>query len=68
MQYRWEEIDQLAEILEAEAAGQPIDIERARSLAHKLTELCPDIARTMHLVIDRVNQSAEQSAGQSAAA
>jgi len=61
MQYRWEEIDQLAEILEAEAAGQPIDVELARSLAEKLTELCPDIARTMHLVIDRVGGTAAKA-------
>lgn len=53
MQYRWEEIDQLAEILEAEAAGQPIDMARARALAQRLTELCPDIARTMTMVIER---------------
>lgn len=62
MQYRWEEIDQLAEILEAEAAGQPIDVEKACTLAQKLTELCPDIARTMRLVIDRVNGPAAEAA------
>lgn len=53
MQYRWEEIDQLAEILEAEAAGHPVDVNRARELAERLIRLCPDIARTMNRVVDR---------------
>lgn len=53
MKYRWEEIDQLAEILEAEAAGHPIDVEHARSLAAQLSELCPDIALTMRRVVER---------------
>ena len=54
MQYRWEEIDQLAEILEAEAAGHSFDTQMARQLAERLTELCPNIALTMRRVIDRV--------------
>ena len=58
MQYRWEEIDLLAELLEAEAAGQPIDHGQARDLAERLTELCPDIARTMRRVVDRCSQTA----------
>jgi hypothetical protein len=62
MQYRWEEIDQLAEILEAEAAGKPFDMERARQLAHRLTELCPDIARTMNMVIARVDRHSQVAA------
>lgn len=53
MQYRWEEIDQLTEILEAEAAGHPVDEAKARDLAERLTRLCPEIARTMKLVIER---------------
>lgn len=62
MQYRWEEIDQLTEILEAEAAGQPFDLDLARTLAERLTELCPDIARTMRLVMERVSRSAAVAA------
>lgn len=62
MQYRWEEIDQLAEILEAEAAGRSIDQSLARELAERLTELCPDIARTMRRIIDRVSQPATAAA------
>ena len=54
MQYRWEEIDQLAEILEAEVAGLPVDADLARDLAKRLTHLCPDIARTMNMVIERL--------------
>lgn len=53
MKYRWEEIDQLAEILEAEAAGRPVDYQQARSLAERLVTLCPDIARTMNLAAER---------------
>lgn len=54
MQYRWEEIDQLAEILEAEVAGLPINVDLARDLAARLTHLCPDIALTMKRVIERL--------------
>lgn len=53
MKYRWEEIDQLAEILEAEAAGRPVDYRQARNLAERLVTLCPDIARTMNLAAER---------------
>jgi hypothetical protein len=56
MQYRWEEIDQLAEILEAEAAGHPVDLDRARDLAEKLTQLCPDIAGTMSRAMERFSR------------
>ena len=60
MQYRWEEIDQLAEILEAEVAGLPINVDLARDLAQRLTHLCPDIARTMNRVVERLGN--QQSA------
>jgi hypothetical protein len=53
MKYRWEEIDRLAELLEAEAAGESFDQDLARDLAERLTELCPDIALTMSRVVDR---------------
>ncbi|MBI3445586.1 MAG: hypothetical protein HY055_09555 [Magnetospirillum sp.] len=53
MQYRWEEIDQLADILEAEAAGHKVDEAKARDLAERLIGLCPDIARTMSRVVER---------------
>ena len=63
MKYRWEEIDQLAEILEAEVAGLPINVDLARDLAQRLTHLCPDIARTMSRVIERFStQSAAVAA------
>jgi len=62
MQYRWEEIDQLAEILEAEAAGQSFDQNLARQLAERLTELCPDIALTMRRVMDRTTLPATSAA------
>ena len=60
MQYRWEEIDQLAEILEAEVVGLPINADLARDLAERLTHLCPDIALTMNRVMERF--SGRQSA------
>ncbi len=56
MQYRWDEIDQLATILEAEASGCAVDTARARDLAHRLMEVCPDIAGTMRRVIERYAQ------------
>jgi hypothetical protein len=55
MQYSWEEIDQLATILEAEAAGRDVDVERARQLAGQLARTCPDIAATMTRIINRMS-------------
>jgi hypothetical protein len=62
MQYRWEEIDQLAAILEAEAAGHPVDVNRARELAERLIRLCPDIAKTMNRVVERFGPQAATAA------
>ncbi|KIL96994.1 hypothetical protein CCC_01787 [Paramagnetospirillum magnetotacticum MS-1] len=62
MLYRWEEIDQLAEILEAEVAGHPVDTDRARELAERLVRLCPDIAKTMSRVIERFAPEASATA------
>ncbi len=62
MQYRWEEIDQLTEILEAEVAGHPVDTDRARELAERLTRLCPDIAKTMSRVVERFGSEAATAA------
>lgn len=62
MKYRWEEIDQLAEILEAEAAGHPVDSNRALELAERLVALCPDIARTMKRVVERFAPQAAEAA------
>ncbi|CAA7616712.1 conserved hypothetical protein [Candidatus Terasakiella magnetica] len=62
MRYRWDEIDQLATILEAEAAGQPVNSEAARELATRLRDLCPDIARTMSMVAERFELTANSVA------
>lgn len=62
MRYRWDEIDQLATILEAEAAGQPVNSEIARELATRLKDLCPDIARTMSMVAERFELTANSVA------
>ncbi|WP_239988777.1 hypothetical protein [Paramagnetospirillum kuznetsovii] len=62
MQYRYEEIDQLAKILEAEAAGHRIEVDRALSLAARLSQLCPDISRSMSLVIERFDRRSQPRA------
>ncbi len=54
MDYSWDEIDQLAEVLEAELAGHRIDPVTTRNLALRLAELCPDIQATMALVAQRM--------------
>jgi len=51
--YNWEEIDELAEILESEAMGQSVNAGKACELAHRLIELCPEIACSMRLILSR---------------
>lgn len=53
MNYTWAEVDQLTEILEAEAAGEMIDTGKACDLAQRLAELCPEIACSMRQIITR---------------
>lgn len=50
MKYTWDEIDQLAAILEAELAGKPVDRQEADRLAARLGEICPSIAKTMDMI------------------
>lgn len=54
MDYSWKEIDRLAEVLEAELAGQKIDPITARELALRLAELCPEIQASMVQVAKRM--------------
>lgn len=54
MEYSWAEIDQLAEILEAELVGERIDQGAARNLALRLAALCPEIQASMALVAKRM--------------
>ncbi|TAN70267.1 MAG: hypothetical protein EPN20_05800 [Magnetospirillum sp.] len=61
MDYSWEEIDQLAAMLEAELAGRRIDHVAARDLALRVAELCPDIQTTMGLVARRMAGCVEVS-------
>jgi len=51
--HSWEEIDELAEILESEAAGNAVNTGKARELAGRLIELCPEIACSMRLILSR---------------
>lgn len=54
MKYRWEEIELLIDLLEAEVQGRPIDRAEASRLAAKLAQLCPEIAGTMGRVNSRM--------------
>jgi len=53
----WEEIEQFTRILEAEAAGHPVDADHAASLARTLAHHYPAIARSMHLAIERLERN-----------
>ena len=54
MDYSWDEIDLLADLLEAELAGCTINRPVVRALALRVAELCPDIQATMGLVARRM--------------
>jgi hypothetical protein len=64
MTYRFEdEIERLAAILEAEAAGRPVDPEEGRRLAERLARACPEIASTMQRVARRMDHGEIKLAG-----
>jgi hypothetical protein len=54
MSYPWQELSQLARILEDEAAGKAIDHDRAFHLARFLEERHPEIGNSMRLISDRM--------------
>jgi len=54
MKFTFEEIDQLAALLEAEADGRAFDLHEAGLLALRLAELCPEIGASMRLVAQRM--------------
>ncbi len=54
MDYTFGEIDQLAEILDAECRGLAVDRSRGRKLALHLIRLCPEIGGTMSRVAMRM--------------
>jgi hypothetical protein len=60
MDYTWEEIDQLAELLEAEATGSIPDPGTTRRLALRLAGLCPEISATMGRVAQRMAEYVER--------
>lgn len=56
MDYRLQEISQLAEILEAEACGRPFDRAHAQRLAHNLAQHQPEIGKTMRQIAERMGE------------
>ena len=54
MSLDFDDIDQLAELLAAEAEGLPVDRQLAGRLAERLGEGCPDIRRTMEIIRQRM--------------
>ncbi len=54
MNYSWDEIEHLTEILEAEVEGRPVDLERAHALAERLSEIFPVIRNSMAQVVARM--------------
>ena len=54
MSLDFDDIDQLAELLTAEAEGLPVDRQLAGRLAERLGEGCPDIRRTMEIIRQRM--------------
>lgn len=59
MDYTWEEIDRMADILEAEIAGGRFDPSGARTLALRVADLCPDIRASMNLIAARMTEYVE---------
>lgn len=51
---RWQEIRQLARLIEDEAEGRPVDRDMAAALAHRLAEHHPQISGSMTLVVQRM--------------
>lgn len=54
MDYRWHEIRELCELLEAEADGRDLDRGRAQHLADRLAEHHPEIGHSLRLIRDRM--------------
>lgn len=55
---RWQDIRQLANMIEAEAEGHPIDRDQAVALARRLAENHPQIRGSMDLVVRRLKGEA----------
>ncbi|HLO78575.1 MAG TPA: hypothetical protein VK196_19140 [Magnetospirillum sp.] len=51
---RWQDIRQLASLIEAEAEGRPVDRDLAVTLARRLAERHPHIQASMGLVVRRM--------------
>ena len=57
---RWQDIRQLATIIEAEAEGRLIDREQAVALARELARHHPQIGQSLNLIVERMRASAER--------
>jgi hypothetical protein len=55
MKYRWEEVNQMRDILEAEIRGHHFDREHAHRLAVTLARMFPDCAQSMGRVAERMS-------------
>lgn len=55
VRYSWDEIDQLAELLEAEVNGLPINADEIYRLAASVAMDCPEIVASMHRVMHRMD-------------
>jgi hypothetical protein len=55
MKYCWDEMDQLAGLLEAEANGLAVDVDEMRRLAELVAQNCPEIAGSMHRIMRRMD-------------
>ena len=59
---RWQEIRQLATIIEDEAEGRLIDRDLAVALARRLARQHPHIEASMALIVDRLDDRAAHGA------
>ncbi|KIL99804.1 hypothetical protein CCC_02593 [Paramagnetospirillum magnetotacticum MS-1] len=58
MKYRWDEFNQLRDILEAEINGHHFDRQQARNLALTVASRHPGCAQTMHRIAERMEDGA----------
>lgn len=54
MKHRWDDVRQLSRLLEAEAAGMPIDHALASRIAAALADRHPDIRDTLLRICERM--------------
>lgn len=57
MKFRWDEVNQMRDILEAEINGHQFDRGHAHHLALKLASMFPDSALTMKRIAERMTHA-----------